>query len=111
LDMPTIGKLDTAMASKKYRPQFLISLQSMRSTAVDSFSDKYGSGFASHGTNQWSRWWWRYLSVRQVHVECVTLYGSNVHLGFVIPSMRTVKVEGGGTDVGIVCLVGNCSAL
>lgn len=46
LDLPSIGKLDMAISSKNYRPQFLLTLHSMRSTSVDSFSsNRGGRGF------------------------------------------------------------------
>jgi hypothetical protein len=83
----------------------------MRSTSVDSFSDDHGSGFVGFDTNKWSGWWWRWLSIRQVYVECATLHQSKIRVGLVIPSMLKVKVEAGGTDAGILCLVGNCPAL
>ena len=74
LDMPSIGMLDTAMTSKTHRSQFLNCLQNMRSTTIDSFS---GGGSRYRG-GKWTGRWWRWLSVRQVHVESIVLHGKEV---------------------------------
>ena len=54
LDMPCVGKLDTAISSKKYRPQFLLGLQSMRSTTIDIFSEVRGNGFPCWEPSEWN---------------------------------------------------------
>ena len=58
LDMPSVGKLDTAISCKEYRPEFLLSLQCMRSTSADRFSYGLDEG-TRFSTVRWcaGRWW------------------------------------------------------
>jgi hypothetical protein len=99
LDMPTIGMLDTAMSTKKHRSQFLSSLQSMRSTSVESFYTFSGEF-----------WWWRWLAIRQVFVESIVVHGRAVQSDLVIPSMRNVKIKF-CEKYHLLYLVRNCPAL
>ena len=93
LDMPSIGKLDTAISSKLHRPQFLKSLQNMRSTSIDLFSDGPHGGFMGGATGDWAGYWWRWLSIREIFVESATIEGSKFHSVLVIPSLRKLKID------------------
>ena len=106
LDIPSIGKLDTATSSKQYRPQFLIGLHTMRSTSVDSFSHVVGSG----RPRDWVGRWWRWLSIRQIYIENVTLRGKEVTSECVIPSLQKV-VTYSFENLDILHLVFNCCKL
>jgi hypothetical protein len=111
LDMPTIGRLDSAICAKEYRPQFLNSLQNMRSTYVDGFSDDYGRrGPRSFYGREWSGRWWRWLSIRQIHAERATLIGSTVNSALAVPSIRELTIEECDNKV-LVDLVASCTAL
>ena len=91
-------RLDAAVTSKLHRPQFLQSLQNMRSTIVSNY------GFSK------SRFW-RWLSVRKVYVESALLLdGGVVRSDSVIPSMRNVRGHN-FADEDIWYLVRNCSSL
>ena len=71
-----IGTLDASVTSKLHRPQFLQSLQNMRSTSVS----KYGFSKSCY---------WQWLSVRKVYVESATLLrGGVVRSDSVISSMQ-----------------------
>jgi hypothetical protein len=87
LDIPSIGKLDTTICSKAYRPQFLGSLQTMRSTRVDKFS---ANGKKVDRAGRWLRW----LSLRNIYIERIFVHGaqklSNLAI-FTIPSVRTLE--------------------
>ena len=109
LDMPSIGKLDTAISTKKYRSQFLNSLQSMRSIAVDSFSDCRCLGVLD-GDSDWTGQWWRWLCFREIYVERASLYGNDVRFDLVILSMRNVEIENCEDD-DLQYLVRNCPSL
>jgi hypothetical protein len=104
LDMPSIGKLDTAVSSKKHRSQFLNSLQSMRSSSVDTFA------FGSSKIDKWSGWWWRWLSIRSVYVTCASLYRNGVRSALVIPSLEKAEVRY-FEDEDLTCLVRNSPSL
>ena len=110
LDMPTIGMLDTAICSRKYRPQLLRSLQSMRSTSVDSFSVNRGTGFLGWKTFEWTEYWWQWLSLRRIYVERIVLRRNEVRLDLVIPSMRIASCEY-FEDEDLQYLVRNCPSL
>ena len=108
LDLPSIGKLDTAVSSKKHRPQFLLSLQVMRSTTIDMFSC---SPHRWLETRSWVASWWRWLSIRQIHVESIANLDANVHSHFAIPSMRKVETSSSFDDVCVHYLICNCPCL
>ena len=110
LDMPSIGMLDTATSSTKYRLLFLSMLQSMRSTSIDVFSTKTGRAFLGWKVAEWTGWWWRWLSIRQIHVESIILSGNDVTSNSVIPSMRVVVAEE-FNHRDLKYLVRNCPAL
>jgi hypothetical protein len=95
LDMPTLGRLDSAISTMKYRAQFLNSLQSMLSTSVDSFSDPVIQRFSRnlHAKGAWTRRWWRWLSIRHVYVERATLVGSAIDYFLTVPSIKELTVE------------------
>jgi hypothetical protein len=107
LDMPSVGKLDTAISSKEYRSHFLNSLQSMRSTSVDEFADS--RGYQILGGN-WTGRWWRWLSVRQIHVESISLRENDVRSDLVIPSTQKVSALY-FEDEDLRYLVLNCPSL
>ena len=93
LDIPSIGKLDTAISVETYRRQFLLSLGIMRSTTIDSFSDGRGRGetcLRGSRTGEWTGYWWRWLSIRQIYIERITLRTSEVRSNFIIPSLQKV---------------------
>ena len=96
MSMKDIGLLDTAMTSKKYRPYFLRGLQCMRSTSIDRHSQAVA--YKCHVTDNSPRarevsgWWFRWLYVRNVHVERVTVAGSVIHSVMMIPSIRELGV-------------------
>jgi hypothetical protein len=69
LDMSTVGMLDTAMSTKKHRSQFLNGLQSMRSSSIDNFSNR----LFVRKIGELTRWWWQWLSIRQIYVESICL--------------------------------------
>ena len=88
LDMKSLGMLDTAVYSREFRPQFLNSLRSMRSKTVDNVGEEKCSRklfdhrkllWSSQITNtdlridhdEWSGWWFRWLSLRQICIESV----------------------------------------
>ena len=108
LDMPSIGKLDTAMSSKQYRPQFLDRLQNMRSTSIDAFSCLFSYNHQTRGAMK--GFWWRWLSIREVHVESIVLRGDAVKSDLVIPSMRNVTLKS-FTDDDLRNLVRTCPSL
>ena len=110
LDMPDIGKLDIAISSNEHRPQFLLNLQSMRSTSVDSFSDGRGRKLGYDANGGWTGWWWRWLSIRQIYIESVLLRGMDVRSDLIIPSMQKVVVDSFAVD-DFQYLVRNCPAL
>jgi hypothetical protein len=109
LDMPSIGKLDTAISSKAYRPQFLSSLQKMRSTTFDNFSVDWGCGCLGYGDDG-TAYWWKWLSIRQIYVERARLEGDDVRSDLIIPSMRDVKIKS-CKDEDLLYLVRNCPSL
>jgi hypothetical protein len=102
--MPTIGKLDSAISVNQYRPQFLNGLQNMLSTSVDTFSGNL------HATSEWTGLWWRWLSIRRVYVERVTLIGSNVDTALAVPSIRELTVEECTNSI-LLHLVDSCPVL
>ena len=106
LDTPSIGVLDTAISSKMHRPQFLVNLQNMRSTSIDSFSDDRSHMLA----RGWTGRWWRWLSIRQIYVERIVLRGNTVGSDLVIPSMQKAVAESFGDD-DLQCLIHNCPSL
>ncbi len=110
LDMPTIGMLETAISYKEYRPQFLNCLQGMRSTAVDEFSDDHDSESFFFDTDEWTGCWWRWLSVRQIYVELISLRRNDVQSVLVIPSMREATIENFG-DEDLLLLVAKLSCI
>jgi hypothetical protein len=110
LDMPSIGKLDTAMCSKEYRPQLLLCLQIMRSSCVNSFSDDLGHKFLGGKTTEWTGAWWGWLYGRKIYVEVVNLHGNVVSSVMVIPSIRKVRIEECNSKY-IIHLVQSCPAL
>jgi hypothetical protein len=107
LDLPSIGMLDTAMSAKKHRPQFLNSLQSMRSISVDTFSDDRDHNYES---TEWSVCWLLWLSLRHIYIERTTLHGIRVDSIFAIPSVRHLKIIG-CNDEGLIGVVRSCPAL
>jgi hypothetical protein len=111
LDMPSIGKLDTAVSSKNHRSQFLNSLQSMQSSTVDSFSENRGRGCIGFGTHQWTALWWRWMSIRQLNVQCANIYGNSVGADvLLLPSMRRVKIEQ-CNNTSLACVAASCPVL
>jgi hypothetical protein len=112
LDMPSVGMLDTAMSSKTHRSQFLNSLQNMRSTSIDRFSDgRDGICFRRDGNGgKWTGCWWRWLSIRGIYVERIVLRGNAVRSVLVIPSMQKV-VALVLKDDDLEYLVRNCPSL
>ena len=109
LDMPSIGTLDMAISSNEYRPSFLRSLQSMRSTDVDSFSDRHRE-FLGYENGGWTGWWWRWLSIRQIYIKSIIVDGDDVRSDLVIPSLQKVVADS-FTDDDLYYLVRNCPAL
>ena len=92
LDLPSIGMLDTAVSSKKHRPQFLRDLSSVRSTSIDRFSCAFRGDPSCSKARRLMEHWWRWLSVRQIHVENIDFYGRDVRFDLAIPSIRRVKI-------------------
>jgi hypothetical protein len=109
LDMPSIGKLDTAILSKALRQQFLFSLQNMRSTSVDDHSSDRGIGFLG-GDGEWTGYWWRWLSIRQIYIERIALRGKDIRWELVIPSLLNVSIDDCEDD-DLRYLVRNCPSL
>ena len=72
LDLQSLGRFDSSMCSKKYRPAFMNSLHIMRSTTVENVER---GRWSSCNPGEWSGWWWRWLSLRQIYVESVFLSG------------------------------------
>jgi hypothetical protein len=111
LDMPSIGKLDTAICSKKHRSQFLNYLQTMRSTIVDDLpADSPHLGFFRDQTQEFVKSWWRWLSVRQIYIENIFICGKDVRFDLAIPSMRKVVADL-FEDHDLRYLVRNCPSL
>ena len=111
LDMPSIGMLDTAVSSKKHRSQFLSSLQAMRSTSID----KVCGGHLKRchymlASSQWMGCWWRWLSIRQIHIENNVLRSDAVRSDLIIPSMQKIATDSFEND-DFYYLVRNCPSL
>ena len=85
LEMPSIGMLDTATSSKQYRPQFLMGLQSMRSTNVDRYYAE------SKNSRELKRRLFRWLSIRQIFVEDISIRATEMNSGLIIRSLQKVK--------------------
>ena len=75
LDLRSLGRLDTAVSSKIYRPLFLNSLHIMRSETVENIERCEWSTCSTLG--EWSGLWWRWLSIRRIYVESVSLSDRN----------------------------------
>ena len=111
LDMPSIGRLDVAVSSKKHRPQFLNSLQCMRSTSAELFSKGPGQDIQLREAGQWMGPWLRWLSIRQIHVESIVLCGNEMRSDFIIPSMRRVQAKKYFLNADLQFLIRNCPSL
>ena len=110
LDMPSIGKLDTAISDRNHRPQFLLSLQCMRSTSVDTFSDRV-AGKLGWKFGEWMISWWRWLSVRQIYIQMLTLHGNDARSDLVVSSLQKVIATTWFKDEDLFYLVRNCPTL
>ena len=110
LDMPSIGMLDTAISAKNYRPQFLDILRIMRSFSIDCFSEERGRGRLWSDIIVLTRCWWRWLSIRQIHVKNTIICGKTAVSDLAIPSMRKV-VARKFRQVDLYYLVRNCPSL
>ena len=110
LDMPSIGMLDTAVSSKQHRPQFLSSLQNMRSTSVDGFYFARDR-FHVKKLGELTGLWWRWLSIRQIFVERINLERNAVRSNLIMPSVRVVDAGLLLEDDDIYYLVRNCPSL
>jgi hypothetical protein len=113
LDMSTLGKLDSAISAKKYRPQFLSSLRDMISTSVDSYSDSYCRRFSWNlraTVVEWTGRWWRWLSIRHIYVERATVFGCKINSVLAVPSIRELTVKD-CNNRGLLLLTRGCPAL
>ena len=106
LDLRSLGRLDTAVSSKIYRPLFLNSLHIMRSETVENIERCEWSTCSTLG--EWSGLWWRWLSIRRIYVESVSLYGKEHNTIWsnaidngellVLPSLRMIKFSSCSDD-------------
>ena len=121
LDAISLGRIDIAISSRRFRPQFLQCLQEMRSTTVVDIGKGYLTlkeilGFdVPMGPCEWSGWWWQWLSLRRIYVERIELTGrayntiwskaidSNKLLE--LPSLRQIKIGGCDVDLGYLVRV------
>ena len=110
LNLLSIGKLDVAVSCKEHRPQFLKSLQVMRSTSIDKFSSCSYRCHSLWRSSDWVGCWWRWLSIRQIHTEKIYLRSNAVRSDLVIPSMQNV-VTGSLENDDFCYLVRNCPSL
>ena len=104
LDLLEVGKLDMVVSSKLCRPQFLLSLQDMRSLCLP-VSIHYDKLLESKRNG-----WWKWMSCRQIYIEKVSLFGVYVQSFLPIPSLRSISAWR-VCDEDLKYLVRNCPAL
>ena len=78
----------------------------MRSTSAELFSKG-----PAHDIQRRKGPWWRWLSIRRIHVESIVLCGNEVRPGFMIPSMRRVHAKNFSSNADLQYLVRNCPSL
>ena len=83
----------------------------MRSTSAEFFSVFPAQNIQLRKAGRWMGSWWRWLSIRQIHVESIVLCRNEVRPGFMIPSMRRVQAKRFFLNADLQFLIRNCPAL